>query len=808
MQTNTMNPRSPIGAGRLGVALAAAFCLTVVNASAETLLMPSREFVKGTSGVVWGISTQATTTSCSLDFGDGNVVSCVGADRSYIAFDHTYNSAGTKTVQLTVNGETASVNVTVHDAALLNDADQRAVGINMAIQDGLRYFWFSQTDRSNFDTSQVTHWSEGNRPIPMTSLVVLSLENHGYLLPNNNSDPIGIYPKYLVRRGLNYIAANLTEQLLDAQPAGDPCVGSIPEPCRGFIDPDESGYATAVAALPFAASTAFSRQLPAGLGGEDLNANGINDAEVDVDGDGVLDTYNEDSDGDGVLDKYYDCEGDANYINEDTNGNGVLDMGEDTDGDGVLDRAYVDCDGDGDYSEEDWNWDGHMDVDEDWNDNYVFDDEDLNNNGILDPAFVSGQTIGEVLQRLVNAISWGQNDFSAGNDWGRGGWYYSLADGYPQSSDGSTVGWDVLALLDSGAAGATIPTFVKPEFGNFALGQGLNDNGTFDYQADSNAASYSSVNQAKTGIGLQGLFFAGRPDTDAQVQLAIDYISNNWNNNGVSFTCYQGTGNKGCGYAMFNVFKGLKLYGINSLPGIGDPDGAGPLAPGDWHGDYEDYLVANQTNPGTQNGGQWALNGLGFSCCHDSVAGITALAELVLAPVALISPDPEFFGTLGLTHTATNSTDPATNPSRTPHSVTATAKGFPTIPGDDSSRPPVPGATVDFHVLSGPNAGKEGSDITDQNGAAHFDYTDDGTPRRCDVDADNDVDATDLALVRAGYGPAAAATTMTDQIRANIGSINSNTVLKHWSISDRRDGTGDGVIDVRDYRYCATQKTN
>lgn len=58
-----------------------------------------------------------------------------------------------------------------------------------------------------------------------------------------------------------------------------------------------------------------------------------------------------------------------------------------------------------------------------------------------------------------------------------------------------------------------------------------------------------------------------------------------------------------------------------------------------------------------------------------------------------------------------------TNPPGTDHTVTATV----TDGGN-----PAPGVTVDFNVVSGPNTGDNGSDVTDGAGEADFTYTGDG----------------------------------------------------------------------------------
>jgi hypothetical protein len=254
-----------------------------------------------------------------------------------------------------------------------------------------------------------------------------------------------------------------------------------------------------------------------------------------------------------------------------------------------------------------------------------------------------------------------------------------------------------------------------------------------------------------------------------------------------------GFNNKGCAYAMFNVFKGLKLYGISSIP-----------AASDWHGEYEDWLVANQSDPTSTSGGGW-FGGVGktamvFSCCANDHSANAAIAELILAPTALIPPDPGLFSTVGLSPLT------ATNPVGTDHTVTALAQS--------AAKQPIPGVTISFEIISGPNDGKTGSDITDVDGKATFTYHDDagvvGTDRiqafigkdtsgelasnvveknwvlevtKCDADADDDVDLDDLTIIRAA--------TRTDASGPE----------------DPRDGNSDGRINAADVRYCTLRCT-
>src|SRR5450432_625736 len=459
-----------------------AIAATASVAHAETLLMPARDYLMGTPEVVWGISTLANGTAFTLNYGDGsaNTTGTV-TDRSYIAFNHTFAVSGTFTVTLTVGAETATVPVQVFNGALLSAADLRGLKINKAIEDGLRYLWTVQTNRTTFDTLPTTSW-DGSFPRVGTSFVVLAFENHGYKLPNNASAPTGLYEKYAVQRGLNFIVANLTQQVLNVQTAGNPCVGIPTEltNCVGLFNPDSNaGYGTAIASLAVLGSTALSRPIPAGLAG----ATGI---------------------------------------------------------------------------------------------------------------YVAGKTLGEVAQRLMNTVAWGQNDGGAGCT-GRGGWYYTLTNNACQVSDGSTVGWNVLALLDAGASGVPVAPFVSSEFA-FDIASSGNTDGSFDYNADNNPATDSLPNLARAGIYLQSLFYEGVVLGDPRVTAATKAINDRWTaakSGDYKGTCGVGQ-NKGCSYGMYNAFKGLKLYGIASL-----------TAASDWYGEYQDFLVSTQTTPTTPTGGNW-----------------------------------------------------------------------------------------------------------------------------------------------------------------------------------------------------------
>ncbi len=384
--------------------VALAIAATASSAWAETLMMPKRDARTTAPLVVWGVHDQAPATACSLDFGDASPAqNCTGADRSYIAYTHTYAVQGTYTATLTVGVESATTAIQVFDPAAFADGgvtgdNNRSLGINMAIQDGLRYLWTSQTSRAaNFPAGTTTSWNNTGFPNADTSLIVLAFENQGYVITANVA-PTGIYEKYIVRRGLNYVIGTLAQVAIGITPGGNnPC--SVYADCVGLVTGGYQGYTAALTILPFAGSGALAQ---------------IN-TEV------------------------------AGYTN--------------------------------------------------------------------------GKTYGEIMQRMVNALIWGQNDSGTGE----GSWDYGFNS---TRGDGSTLGWDTFALLDAAASGATVPAWVATEYKK-GLDCHLNTDGSFDYTADCAPGSPNSPGPQKAGIGLQGLFLIG--ETGARVTAVTNNINSWWN---------------------------------------------------------------------------------------------------------------------------------------------------------------------------------------------------------------------------------------------------------------------------------------
>jgi hypothetical protein len=259
------------------------------------------------------------------------------------------------------------------------------------------------------------------------------------------------------------------------------------------------------------------------------------------------------------------------------------------------------------------------------------------------------------------------------------------------------MGWAILGLLDAKAATIVVPDWVTSELA-FGITGAWNSNGSFDYDADGNAAAQNQTGMEKAGIGLQGMFMAGEVGS-ARVNTTAGYISTRWNTAGrlapdsAGWNCGSNN-NKRCAYSMFNNFKGLKLQGIPTLPGVGRGAGPGIIPANDWHADYEDWFVNNQQAPATITGGFWNMQFSNFG--QDTNANV-AIAELILSGVALVLPDGDKFATVGLSPATATAVEGGT------HTVTAKA--------ESTEGAPVAGASVNFVIISGPNAGLTGSGV-------------------------------------------------------------------------------------------------
>ena len=198
-------------------------------------------------------------------------------------------------------------------------------------------------------------------------------------------------------------------------------------------------------------------------------------------------------------------------------------------------------------------------------------------NRVVTTGPCTGWTYYEVVVDIVDWFAYGQNE--VGN--GRGGWRYA-----PNSvnSDNSAAQWPVLGMIAAEQWGIYAPEWVKTEL-NFWIDYIQNDtNGCAGY------TSPGDTNVSRTGALLVMLYWIGdEADESVRIQNAISCIENRWED-----PPSNDDGNKGQTYAMFAVYKGLSLLGVDTLDVV-EPDN-------DWWLDYCEYIVNSQVDVGTDQG--------------------------------------------------------------------------------------------------------------------------------------------------------------------------------------------------------------
>lgn len=202
-------------------------------------------------------------------------------------------------------------------------------------------------------------------------------------------------------------------------------------------------------------------------------------------------------------------------------------------------------------------------------------------------------TYHQVVQDAVDLISWAQNEQGTG----RGGWYY-----YPNQNtgDNSVSQWPVLALIAAEKWGIHAPQFVKDEL-NFWVNYIQNHDSSSPLFGGSGYHNPTQwVNIGKTGGLLVQHHYLGDASTTQRVLDALDFINRHWED-----SAWGWDGNKGSAYAMFGVFKGLKLMNIHEIPNA--PPNQDSAAK-DWWGDYAHYIVNTQSAQG-----YWSAAGVDHS---------------------------------------------------------------------------------------------------------------------------------------------------------------------------------------------------
>ena len=233
---------------------------------------------------------------------------------------------------------------------------------------------------------------------------------------------------------------------------------------------------------------------------------------------------------------------------------------------------------------------------------------------------VKGKSYLDIAQDMVDYFAYAQSDPNTGVY--RGGWRYY---GNFGDSDNSVSQWPVIGMeaaeVNFGSAGLVVPQFVKDEL-NLWIDYIQNDfSGGSGYMDPNNW-----VNIAKTGGLLCEMKFVGDTIDSERAQNAVEFIYNNWDNDGEHFL-------SNSYYAFYSVMKGFRLLGIETIHPINDPSGF------DWYRDtfrgYAQHIVNDQQPGGAWHWGQWSQHPL------TSALAILTMKKTVVqpGPVADAGPD-------------------------------------------------------------------------------------------------------------------------------------------------------------------------
>ena len=289
-------------------------------------------------------------------------------------------------------------------------------------------------------------------------------------------------------------------------------------------------------------------------------------------------------------------------------------------------------------------------------------------------------------------------------------------------SDGSTADWELLGLLDAGSVAAVVPGWVYSTWADHQLPNATNTDGSFncstrtpiaaarlpaEHGQERHRAAGHVLRRVPgqrfprtEGAKLDGERLAGRCASAATTAPAAP-----------TTTTPPTAARPG---RVRRVRRGLKLYGVaGRCPAWGTTRRRGTsILPGDWYTAEVDLAGGAPDEPDGR--GRWWLLGQPLLLRRLERRRSDNRRDGRADPgrdEALVLPDPDKFATLGLQQGTPLSINPATNPVTSPpgtHTVTG-------ITGSTGGTP-IPGVTITFKVLTGPNAGATGTGVTRTNG--------------------------------------------------------------------------------------------
>ena len=189
---------------------------------------------------------------------------------------------------------------------------------------------------------------------------------------------------------------------------------------------------------------------------------------------------------------------------------------------------------------------------------------------------------GEIMQDLVDYVSWAQRDTGVG----RGGWRYAAHDDGVYVPPGLTHGnadnsvsqFPVLGLMSAKAWGIEAPDWVKAELEDYWLTYSQGGDGCFGY------SSSAGGSVAMTAAGLVELTYCGVPTDDPRWNAGRQCICDKWDIT---------TSNIGNLYAMYGVMKAAMtaqpepIWWFNCTKGEYE-----------WQEEYDQWLNESQNDEG------------------------------------------------------------------------------------------------------------------------------------------------------------------------------------------------------------------
>jgi hypothetical protein len=188
-------------------------------------------------------------------------------------------------------------------------------------------------------------------------------------------------------------------------------------------------------------------------------------------------------------------------------------------------------------------------------------------NRIVNTGPCKGWKYIDVVRDAVDYLAFAQDE-------DKGGWRYD-----PNvQSDNSAAQWPAFGMLYAEQWGMPAPGWMKNELNRWVNYIQNPPNGASGYQLPDDMSMSPA---GRTGGLLIEMYYLGDRSNSPRAQKAISYLNNkdNW-----------ASSNLGNAYAVFSIYKALRLMDVKSLPNA--------VQGGDWYNDYIQWILKNQNAEG------------------------------------------------------------------------------------------------------------------------------------------------------------------------------------------------------------------